>query len=208
MTPKTRVKIENIFTILGRKDLTVVNKDAKTYMEVVDELMDKEIRPTPQAIADQWPERDEVDIMAAYEPEDSSEDLTTEEMQERAEGLTETIAEALGVDPETIRPVVYEQPSQEDMDQSMIRQIILLKKAVSTIRQETINVGNGVNSDKTLIVQGHFRTLISSLEDILSDIAFTADEALSEEYDILKFKTEWVPFVEEWEKHNLEEDDQ
>jgi len=208
MTPKTRVKIENIFTILGRKDLTVVNKDAKTYMEVVDELMDKEIRPTPQAIADQWPERDEVDIMAAYEPEDSSEDLTTEEMQERAEGLTETIAEALGVDPETIRPVVYEQPSQEDMDQSMIRQIILLKKAVSTIRQEAINVGNGVNSDKTLIVQGHFRTLISSLEDILSDIAFTADEALSEEYDILKFKTEWVPFVEEWEKHNLEEDDQ
>ena len=207
MTPKTKKAIKEVFKHLGIEE-AVTHKDADTYAGICNAIIDNDSIPTLKAVADQWPERDEVDIMATYEPEDNSEELTTEEMQERAEGLTETIAEALGVDPRTIKPVVYEQPSQEDMDQSMIRQIILLKKAVSTIRQEAINVGNGVNSDKTLIVQGHFRTLISSIEDILSDIAFTADEALSEEYDILKFKTEWVPFVEEWEKHNLEEDDQ
>lgn len=213
MTPKTQVTIENIFAVLGRKDLTVVEADAKTYMKVVDELMDKNIQPTLQAIADNWPKDvmktvDKASIFSKGELEGGVADIDKEELQEKLEEISEDIADALGLDPGMIKPVIYEQPSKPEIDKSMIRQINLLQATVDQLRQSAVDVGRGVNSEKELIVQSHFNVLIGALEDVLCDIAFEADKNISEEYNILKHKEAWMPAIEKWEQENLPQDNE
>ena len=213
MTPKTQVAIENVFAILGRKDITVVEKDAKTYTNIINKLIDQGDNPTPHLVAENWPDEtmktvDKASIFSKGELEGGVADIDKEELQEKLEEISEDIADALGLDPGMIKPVIYEQPSKPEIDKSMIRQINLLQTTVDQLRQSAVDVGRGVNSEKELIVQSHFNVLIGALEDVLCDISFEADKNISEEYNILKYKEAWMPAIEKWEQENLPQDDQ
>jgi len=213
MTPKTQVAIENVFAILGRKDITVVEKDAKTYTNIINKLIDQGDNPTPHLVAENWPDEtmktvDKASIFSKGELEGGVADIDKEELQEKLEEISEDIADALGLDPSMIKPVIYEQPSKPEIDKSMIRQINLLQTTVDQLRQSAVDVGRGVNSEKELIVQSHFNVLIGALEDVLCDISFEADKNISEEYNILKYKEAWMPAIEKWEQENLPQDDQ
>ena len=213
MTPKTQVAIENVFAILGRKDITVVEKDAKTYTNIINKLIDQGDNPTPHLVAENWPDEtmktvEKASIFSKGELEGGVADIDKEELQEKLEEISEDIADALGLDPGMIKPVIYEQPSKPEIDKSMIRQINLLQTTVDQLRQSAVDVGRGVNSEKELIVQSHFNVLIGALEDVLCDISFEADKNISEEYNILKYKEAWMPAIEKWEQENLPQDDQ
>ena len=213
MTPKTQVAIENVFAILGRKDITVVEKDAKTYTNIINKLIDQGDNPTPHLVAENWPDEtmktvEKASIFSKGELEGGVADIDKEELQEKLEEISEDIADALGLDPSMIKPVIYEQPSKPEIDKSMIRQINLLQTTVDQLRQSAVDVGRGVNSEKELIVQSHFNVLIGALEDVLCDISFEADKNISEEYNILKYKEAWMPAIEKWEQENLPQDDQ
>jgi hypothetical protein len=213
MTPKTQVAIENVFAILGLKDITVVEKDAKTYTNIINKLIDQGDNPTPHLVAENWPDEtmktvEKASIFSKGELEGGVADIDKEELQEKLEEISEDIADALGLDPSMIKPVIYEQPSKPEIDKSMIRQINLLQTTVDQLRQSAVDVGRGVNSEKELIVQSHFNVLIGALEDVLCDISFEADKNISEEYNILKYKEAWMPAIEKWEQENLPQDDQ
>ena len=213
MTPKTQVAIENVFAILGLKDITVVEKDAKTYTNIINKLIDQGDNPTPHLVAENWPDEtmktvEKASIFSKGELEGGVADIDKEELQEKLEEISEDIADALGLDPGMIKPVIYEQPSKPEIDKSMIRQINLLQTTVDQLRQSAVDVGRGVNSEKELIVQSHFNVLIGALEDVLCDISFEADKNISEEYNILKYKEAWMPAIEKWEQENLPQDDQ
>jgi len=202
MNTKTKNAIKSVFSILG-VDRIVSAEDAETYHKLVTRLIDKGITPTTEKVADKWPKDAIEDVMAEFAGTQEEEDEAgIEEFTEKVEVMKEQIAEALGVSPDSIQPHIYRQSSPEEIQQSTISQISVVKRSIHNIMQEAVNVGAGLNSEKSPLISCKFKELIGILEDTLADIAFDVEENLAQEYDIIQYKQAWEPYIKTWRENN------